>query len=97
MANCLHPHNLRLALENPVNRRSGFLPRMMGIQANASMRNPEELDQSRILHKDDYGFIIEEMGMLRTKFGFMILGGCCGTDDVFIDQLARALKNHGWG
>jgi len=60
MANCVHPANLKLALLNLMNRNSPFIPRLMGIQANASSRSPDELDQCGILHQGDYdedGFI----------------------------------------
>lgn len=93
MANCIHPHNLRLALENDINKNEKLLSRIKGVQANASMLSPEELNNCNVLQKEDFDFMIEEMITLKTKFGFKILGGCCGTDEVFIDKLANSFKN----
>lgn len=89
MANCIHPSNLRLALTSPMNRNSGYLSRFSGIQANTSALSPEELDQSGTLHQDDPDDLIREMACLHKAFGFKILGGCCGTDDRFIERLAQ--------
>jgi S-methylmethionine-dependent homocysteine/selenocysteine methylase len=91
MANCIHPYNLNLALSHPFNRDSPCLKRIMGIQANTSLLEPWELDQCETLDKGDYGFMISEIGKLKENFGFKILGGCCGTDAAFIDQLARSI------
>ncbi|HLI93781.1 MAG TPA: hypothetical protein VKU83_09235 [Puia sp.] len=55
------------------------------------MRNPWELNQCTSLDKGDYGFMISEIQKLNENFGFKILGGCCGTDAVFIDQVARSI------
>jgi S-methylmethionine-dependent homocysteine/selenocysteine methylase len=93
MANCVHPLNLRLALENEINARAPQLRRFLGLQANASSRSPEELDRCGVLHQDDFDGMVKEMIFLKNHYGFKILGGCCGTNDVFIDKLARALRN----
>jgi len=91
MSNCVHPANLRLALESDLNRRSPRLQRFVGLQANASPLGPEELDGSETLHRTDFDELVREMGRLRGDFGFKILGGCCGTDDRFLKKLAHGL------
>ena len=45
MANCVHPSNLKQALNQPFNKNSPNLSRFIGLQANASSLSPEELDQ----------------------------------------------------
>jgi len=89
MANCIHPSNLKQALRHRINKNSSAIKRFMGIQANASSLSPEELDQSGTLHQDDPDELIQEMYNLKQEFGLKILGGCCGTDDHFIDRLTQ--------
>jgi len=91
MANCIHPYNLNLALSHPFNRDSPWLARIQGIQANTSLLEPWELNHCPILDKGDYGFMISEIEKLKENFAFKILGGCCGTDAVFMDQLASSI------
>lgn len=92
MSNCIHPSNLRQALENELNFNSQELTRFLGIQANASSLSPEELNNCGILHQEDFDDMIDEMCYLITKYNFKILGGCCGTDNVFIEKLAKRIR-----
>ena len=91
MTNCVHPTNLIQALSNEINRDRSQLNRFKGIQANASILSPEELNNSTVLHQDDYNHIIEEMCSMYTHFGLKIFSGCCGTDDKFLDNLSRKM------
>jgi S-methylmethionine-dependent homocysteine/selenocysteine methylase len=91
VSNCVHPANLLLALENEVNRDSPQLKRFLGIQANASSLSPEELNNCGILQQENFDEMIDQMNYLHEKFHFKILGGCCGTNDQFIDKLADKL------
>lgn len=92
MANCIHPLNLKLALENEINSTAQQLTRFSGIQANSSSLSPEELNNCGILKQEDYDDMVDEMSHLTNKYNFKILGGCCGTDDVFLNKLAVKLK-----
>ena len=89
--NCVHPKNLRLALMNKNNKNQPQLSRLKGIQANASILSPEELNNSKTLFRDDFQTIVNEMEILYKQFDFKIFGGCCGTNDVFMDKLSNAL------
>ena len=91
VSNCVHPSNLRLALENEVNRDSTQLKRFVGIQANASSLSPEELNNCGILQQENFDEMVDQMNYLHEKFHFKILGGCCGTNDQFIEKLADKL------
>lgn len=91
LSNCVHPHNLQLALENTVNLNSPQLNRFMGIQANASSLSPEELNNCGILHQEDFDQMIDQMIDLKETSGIKILGGCCGTNEAFIENLAAKL------
>lgn len=92
MSNCIHPSNLKQALENEKNFSDPELERFLGIQANASTLSPGELDNCGILQQEDFDDMIDEICYLTTKYNFKIFGGCCGTDDVFIEKLAKRLQ-----
>ncbi|MCB0804839.1 MAG: homocysteine S-methyltransferase family protein [Bacteroidales bacterium] len=91
MANCIHPSNLLKALQHPVNKNSPLLKRFIGIQANASAQSPEELNGCIIAEKGDFDEMVSQMVHLRQHYGLKIFGGCCGTNDVFIEKLATGL------
>jgi homocysteine S-methyltransferase len=91
MANCIHPANFARAMgrdENAPLRESG---RLIGLQANASLLSPTELDGREELDADDPVRWAGAMAALRDGFGINILGGCCGTDERYIRRLARFL------
>ncbi|HCT29496.1 MAG TPA: homocysteine methyltransferase [Bacteroidales bacterium] len=92
MSNCIHPLNLKLALENEVNSNSTVLNRFLGIQANSSSLSPEELNNCGVLQQESLDEMINEMNYLVNKYHLKILGGCCGTDTVFIEKLAKTLS-----
>lgn len=92
MSNCVHPVNLRHALENEVNMNSSQLKRFLGIQANSSSLSPEELNNCGVLLQENYDEMVDQMSYLVDKFNFKIVGGCCGTNDQFIEKLANKLK-----
>lgn len=91
-ANCIHPLNLKLALKEKINFGSPYLHRFKGVQANASELSPEELNNSGVLQKGNFDKMTAEMMILKKEFGIKVLGGCCGTDNVFIEKLAKSLK-----
>jgi len=92
MANCIHPTNLKKALLNDTNKNHPQLARFKGIQANASILSVDEFDNCRVLQQDDFQVMINEMQLLRKQFDFKIFGGCCGTNNEFIDNLAKRIK-----
>lgn len=91
MTNCVHPANLRLALTNDKNKNRPQLTRFKGIQANASILSPEELNNCEILKQEDFNTMIDEIQILYKQFDLKIFGGCCGTNDIFIDELSRKM------
>lgn len=92
MANCIHPANLKMALSKEINCNSSYINRFCGIQANASPLSPEELNNCGVLRQSNFDEMVDEMEILYKKFGLKILGGCCGTDGVFINKLAERIK-----
>jgi len=91
MTNCIHPTNLKQALLNEKNYKRTELKRFSGIQANASILSPEELNNCSALHQDGFDNLVGEMRVLQEQFGLNIFGGCCGTDNQLIADLASKL------
>ena len=91
MTNCVHPTNLIEALNADKNKGSDQLKRFSGIQANASILSPEELNNSNKLQQGDFNTMIEEMIFLQKHFDFKILGGCCGTNDYYLEKLSAKI------
>lgn len=89
--NCVHSTNVRLALENKLNRDRPQLMRFKGVQANASSLNPEELNNCGVLKVEDFSTNISEMINLYKQYGFKIFGGCCGTNEIFMNNLTESL------
>jgi len=90
MINCVHPSNLLQALEVQENCSALVRSRLIGIQANASAKSPEELDGADQLAADDLGEWVTAMERLREQ-QLRVFGGCCGTDDRYIERLAQTL------
>lgn len=90
MVNCVHPSNLLQALEVQENCSALVRSRFIGIQANASAKSPEELDGAEQLAADDLGEWVIAMERLREQH-LRVFGGCCGTDDRYIERLAQTL------
>jgi len=92
MANCIHPSNLIQALEQEVNADLRKTGRFLGIQANASSLEPDELNCCGVLQQEDFDEMVDEMIYLHNVHQLKILGGCCGTDSVFLEKLAGRVK-----
>lgn len=77
LINCAHPTHFRHALE----AGEGWVDRIHGVRANASVKSHAELDESEALDCGDPGDLGRRYLELRRSFPRMrILGGCCGTD-----------------
>jgi S-methylmethionine-dependent homocysteine/selenocysteine methylase len=93
MTNCIHPTNLIHGIIQEKNKNSQFLERFKGIQSNASILSPEELNNCNMLQRNDFEKLISEMCFLQNEFNFKIFGGCCGTNDKFIESLTEKITN----
>ncbi|NOR25035.1 MAG: homocysteine S-methyltransferase family protein [Desulforhopalus sp.] len=82
MVNCVYPTFI-CAKRQP----TALFERLIGIQANSSSLDHAELDGASILHQDDLQHWGENMLLLNHEFGVKILGGCCGTDDTYLQYL----------
>jgi len=93
VTNCVHPKNLKLALTSEKNKNRPELNRFKGIQANSSALDPDELNNCGILHENNFDSMADDILFLKKHFNFNIFGGCCGTDDKFINDLAVKLRS----
>ena len=92
MVNCIHPTVLNKALACSANQTELVSERFAGIQANASALSPEELNDCYELKSAEPQQLVNEIISLRIHKQIKIFGGCCGTDDRHIDELAKKLK-----
>jgi len=87
MINCAHPTHFDDVLDG----RGGWVRRIRGIRANASRRSHDELDAAAKLDEGDPWELAREYASLVDRFPELtILGGCCGTDERHIEQIASA-------
>jgi S-methylmethionine-dependent homocysteine/selenocysteine methylase len=93
MANCIHPINLDMALSKDFNGTELVRTHFTGIQANASPLSPEELDGSYEIITSDPVELAEGMIKLREQYKLKIFGGCCGTNQYHMEELAKRLSN----
>jgi homocysteine S-methyltransferase len=85
--NCAHPEHFtdRLNADEAWCRRIGL------IQANASRRSHEELDNAPELDPGDPAELAIDIAALREQLPALeTVGGCCGTSHGHIDQIAKA-------
>jgi homocysteine S-methyltransferase len=87
MINCAHPTHFEQTLE----AGGRWLGRLRGIRANASHKGHAELDAAAELDDGDPYELASAYAALVARFPELtILGGCCGTDERHIEQIAHA-------
>lgn len=91
MTNCVHPIIVREALLQPFNRTDPVQSRFLGIQANTSPLSYAELDGSADLKCSEPNAFAEDMAALRSVSQIKIFGGCCGTDNRHMEEVAKRL------
>lgn len=87
MINCAHPTHFEPALgtEEP------WVERIRGLRANASRMSHAELDEAPELDIGDPVELGREYAELKSRLHQLsVMGGCCGTDDRHIEQIATA-------
>lgn len=92
MTNCVHPTILKKTLSFPFNETKLVKERFCGIQANTSPLSPEELDNCCDLKSSDSVGLASDMMDLYQYFTPKIFGGCCGTDNTHLEEIAKRLK-----
>ncbi len=67
------------------------MKRLLGLKANTSSRTPEELNNLNYLDTQEPVEFARSCAYLAEKLNLRLIGGCCGTDDRHIEQLALHL------
>ncbi|UCE52559.1 MAG: homocysteine S-methyltransferase family protein [Desulfobacterales bacterium] len=93
MVNCVHPEVFRQGIGQEFKKSEFIKNRLIGFQANTSSKSPEELDGLDYLDTTDPAEFAESMVSLHNQFGIQILGGCCGTDNRHIEEIAKHISN----
>ena len=91
MTNCVHPRIVEEALSKSFNQSNLVKKRFLGIQANTSLLSYGELDGSIDLKCSDPESFAEDLMSLKSISNIKIFGGCCGTDNRHMEQVARRL------
>jgi homocysteine S-methyltransferase len=94
MINCTHASIFRSALLDENNSSPLVRERIVGLLANTAFLSPEELDASPDLVEEAPEAFGSSVSALHRELGMKVLGGCCGTDDMHIECLARELVKY---
>ncbi len=86
MINCAHPTHFESVLPTG----EGWLERMSGLRANASIRSHAELDEAEELDDGNPVLLASQYRQLKTKLPSLnVLGGCCGTDHRHVEEICQ--------
>ena len=91
MVNCTHATFFKSAILHDTHSSLQVRDRIAGLLANTAALKPEQLDNSEDLVEEDPQTFGKTLARLHGDLGMKILGGCCGTDDRHIDELAKRL------
>ena len=91
IVNCTHASIFTKAIGHDENSSARVRQRVRGLLANTAALKPEELDNREHLVAEAPETFGPSVGDLNKDLGMKILGGCCGTDDRHIRQLAKRL------
>ncbi len=91
MINCVHPTIFTQAFIDKNNRSRHVLDRILGFQANTSALSPEELENLDHLDTSDPNEFAEQMTNIHRDLGIKVVGGCCGSDDRHVSEIAHRL------
>lgn len=93
MTNCVHPDIVYEAISHKFNQTENVRTRFIGIQANTSALPYSELDGSKELYSSSPIEIAEAMLKLKLECNFKIFGGCCGTDNTHMEEIAKVISD----
>lgn len=91
ITNCVHPSIVLEAISKPFNKTETVKNRFLGIQANTSPLPYDVLDGCEDLKTSSAQELAEGMYELKKKHGFMVFGGCCGTDNSHMEKTAQLI------
>lgn len=93
MTNCVHPDIVYEALLHPFNQTQAVKTRFIGIQANTSKLSYEELEGAKQLQTSSPADLSKAIIKLKSDHHFKIFGGCCGTDNSHLEEIAKISIN----
>ena len=91
MVNCVHPTIFEKSMSKEFNFSKKISNRILGFQANTSSLSPKELDNLSYLDTSDPEEFGQLMFSIHKKFGIKVLGGCCGSDNRHIQEIAKRI------
>ncbi len=87
MINCAHPTHF----DHVLGGGEPWLERVRGIRANASIMSHAELNEAPDLDIGNPAELGEQYAMLKKRLKrFNVMGGCCGTDNRHLEEMAKA-------
>ena len=90
MINCAHPTHFTNELQDGQNEH--WTKRIKGVRANASCKSHAELDEAIDLDRGNpKEFGIEHKKLKSTFTQLNVFGGCCGTDEEHIVEIAKQI------
>lgn len=93
MINCAHPTHFLNELN--ASKNENWVKRIKAIRANASCKSHAELDEAIELDRGVPKELGKEYKVLKDSFPHLnVFGGCCGTDEEHIIEIADQLKNN---
>ena len=87
MINCAHPTHF----ESVLGAEEPWVGRIRGLRANSSRMSHAELDEAEELDEGDPEELGGDYARLRARIDRLsVLGGCCGTDERHVAEIARS-------
>jgi S-methylmethionine-dependent homocysteine/selenocysteine methylase len=91
MINCAHPTHFDAVLSD----NAAWSRRIRGLRANASSKSHAELDKETALDDGNPVELGSQYSQLMNRLrNLSVLGGCCGTDERHIQEIAKACIVH---
>ncbi|MBQ73616.1 MAG: homocysteine S-methyltransferase [Gammaproteobacteria bacterium] len=92
MLNCAHPDHF----DSTLKEGGQWVSRIRALRANASRLSHAELDEAETIDSGDPEEFGKQHAALRESYpGFVMFGGCCGTDSRHVKEIARACATLG--
>jgi S-methylmethionine-dependent homocysteine/selenocysteine methylase len=87
MLSCAHPTHFTHLLD----KREPWSERIRGLRANASLKSHAELNEASALDTGDPVELGRQHADLKRRLPHLtVMGGCCGTDDRHVAEIAAA-------
>lgn len=93
LTNCSHSLTIHAGLARVGRDAPHALKRIVGARPNASPRSQTELEGLDHMETESPEDFARAMVALREEFNFKVLGGCCGTDETHLEELARSVSD----